>query len=145
MLLTAVVVAVVALGVLARRTLREPASSPTRLVAQLHLSQWAALFLAIQGAINIGLAVGGQFQPGAALELGAGLLWISLAGATLRAPLPQGLHLLAVALGLHGALAFAHRPGWIASDLAPDWFWLGQAILDLYVATLCSLCARSRT
>jgi hypothetical protein len=127
-----------------RRALRAPAGSPERLVAQLHLSQWTAVFLAVQGAISLGLAINGQHLPGAALEAGAAMAWIAVALAAMRAPLPQSLHLLALAIGLHALFAFGHRPGWLQPDLAPAWFWAGQTMLDVYVATICSLCARSR-
>lgn len=141
-LLTAVVLASVALAVALRRILGAPAESPERLVAQLHLSQWAAVFLAAQGAVSIGLAVTGQHLPGAALEAGAAILWIVAALVALRAPLPQGLHLLALAIGLHALFAFGHRPGWLQPDLAPAWFWPCQTIVDVYVATICSAAAR---
>lgn len=134
----------VALTIAARRVIREPADTPGRLVGQLHLSQWAALWLTASGGLGIGLAITGQFTQGASLELGLGLVWIAIAGLSLRAPLPHGLHLLAVACGLHAMVALAHRPGWLSPALAPDWLWVGHALLDLYVATLCSLSARSR-
>lgn len=142
-LLTAVVLSAVALGVLTRRLSSAALRSPERLVAQLHLSQWASLVLAIQGALTIGLAIGGEHAPGAALELAMGLLPVAAAGVVLRREPVLALRVAAVALGLHAALAFAHRPGWIAPDLAPDWFWLGQATYSLYVATLCSIGARA--
>lgn len=143
-LLSAIVVAVVAVTMAARRVLREPEDAPARLVGQLHLSQWAALWLTASGALSIGLAISSQFTPGASLEVGLGLVWIFIAGLTLRAPLPHGLHLQAVACGVHAMVAFAHRPGWLSPALAPDWLWVGHALLDLYVATICSLCARAR-
>lgn len=142
-LLTAVILTAVALGVFAARLART-APGPSRLVGQLHLSQWAALVLVVQGALSVGLAVAAEGAPHAAFELTAGLVPMAAAAFILRCEPQLALHLAAAALGLHAAVAFGHRPGWWNSALAPEWFWLGQALYDLYVATLCSLCARAR-
>lgn len=144
-LLTAVVLSVVALTATTIRLLRSPIGTPARLVGQLHLSQWAALVLAAQGAISIGLAVASQGMAGAAFELAGGVVFVCIAAAVLRSEPPVALALAAFALGVHAAVAFAHRPGWWYADLAPFWFWTGQAVYDVYVATLCLLGAPSRT
>lgn len=141
-LLTFVVLSGVGLSVFAGRLTRTSPGAPDRLVAQLHLSQWAALALALQGAMGMGLAISSESAPSAALELALGLLPIVAAGLILRSEPVQALQLAALALGIHAVLAFAHRPGWLEPDLAPAWFWLGQMTCDLYVATLCSMCSR---
>lgn len=142
LLLTAVTLTAVGLTLLTTRLHRSASGSPDRLVAQLHLSRWAALVLAVQGALTIGLAVAGEASPVASLEAALGLLPIAAGGVVLYcAPVPA-LQTAAVALGLHAALAFCHRPGLLPPDLAPFWFWLGQAMYSLYTATLCSLGSR---
>lgn len=141
-LLTAVILSAVALSVFTWRLIRAATGSPERLVAQLHLSQWAALVLAVQGAITIGLAVSSEGASMAAFELALGLLPIAGALLVLRCEPVLALQVAALALGLHAGVAFAHRPGWLEPDLAPAWFWLGQAIYSLYIATLCSVSAR---
>ncbi len=141
-LLTAVVLSGVGLSVVTWRLTRTALGAPDRLVAQLHLSQWAALVLAVQGAIGIGLAISSEGAPPASLELALGLLPIIAAGLVLRSEPAQALQLAALALGVHAALAFAHRPGWLEPDLAPAWFWVGQLTYDLYIATLCSVSSR---
>lgn len=141
-LLTAVVLSGVGLTVLTWRLTRTTSGAPDRLVAQLHLSHWAALVLAIQGAIGMGLAISSESAPAAALELALGLVPIVAAILVLRSEPVQALQLAALALGIHAVLAFAHRPGWLEPDLAPAWFWLGQLTYDLYIATLCSVSSR---
>lgn len=141
-LLTLVILSGVALSVFAWRLTRTSPGAPDRLVAQLQFSHWAALVLAIQGAIGMGLAVSSEGAPAAALELALGLLPIVAAVLVLRSEPQQALQLAALALGIHAVLAFAHRPGWLEPDLAPTWFWLGQMTYDLYIATLCSVSSR---
>lgn len=141
-LLTFVVLSGVGLSVVTWRVTRTSPGGADRLVAQLHLSQWAALVLAVQGAIGMGLAISSESAPAAALELALGLLPIIAAGLVLRSEPVQALQLAALALGIHAALAFAHRPGWLEPDLAPAWFWIGQLTYDLYIATLCSVSSR---
>lgn len=141
-LLTAVILSAVALGVAAVRLGRAASGSPERLVAQLHLSQWAALVLAVQGAITLGLAVSSETSPHALLDALLGLLPIIAATLVLRCEPTVALQVAAVALGLHAGVAFAHRPEFMAPDLAPAWFWFGQATYSLYTATLCSVSSR---
>jgi uncharacterized membrane protein HdeD (DUF308 family) len=141
-LLTAVILSATALSVFAWRVTRTAPGAPDRLVAQLHLSQWAALILAVQGALTMGLAVSSESAPGAALELAMGLVPVIAAILVLRSEPSPALQLAAFALGVHAAMAFAHRPGWLAPDLAPTWFWVGQLTYDLYIATLCSISSR---
>jgi len=141
-LLTSAILSAAALTVFTWRLTRTASGAPDRLVAQLHLSQWAALILTVQGAITMGLAISSEGAPGASLELAMGLVPVIAAILVLRCEPPQALQLAAIALGLHAAMVFAHRPGWLSPDLAPAWFWMGQLIYDLYVATLCSVSSR---
>lgn len=141
-LLTAVILSAVALTAFTWRLTRAATGSAERLVTQLHLSQWAALVLAVQGAIAVGLAIGNEAAPRASLELAIGLLPIAAAALVLRCEPVQALQVAAVSLGLYAAVAFAHRPGWLTTELAPAWFWVGQATYSLYIATLCSLSFR---
>ena len=76
------------------------------------------------------------------LQLAMGLGPVIAAILVLRCEPVQALQLAAFALGLHAAMAFAHRPGWLSPELAPAWFWVGQLTYDLYIATLCSVCSR---
>jgi len=141
-LLTFVILSGVGLSVFTWRLARTTSGAPDRLVAQLHLSQWAALVLAVQGAIGMGLAVSSEGSPAASLELALGLLPIVAAALVLRSEPVHALQLAALALGIHAVFAFAHRPGWLEPDLAPTWFWLGQMTYDIYIATLCSVGSR---
>lgn len=141
-LLTATVFSAVALAVAAWRLQRDATSPPARLAAQLHFSQWAALVLTVQGATAIGLALSSELLSAAWLEAAIGLVPIGAAVLVLRSEPRPALLLAAVALGLHAVTAFAHRPGWLSHEIAPDWFWLGAALYDLYVGLLCSWCAR---
>ena len=71
-LLTSAILSAAALTVFTWRLTRTASGAPDRLVAQLHLSQWAALILTVQGAITMGLAISSEGAPGASLELADG-------------------------------------------------------------------------
>lgn len=141
-LVTATVFSAFALTVAAWRLQRDATSAPARLAAQLHFSQWAALVLAVQGALGLGLALSSELLPAASLEAAVGLVPIAAAVLVLRSEPRPALLLASVALGLHALTAFAHRPGWLSHEVASDGFWLGAALYDLYVGALCSWCAR---
>ncbi len=143
-LLTAAILSAVVLGAFVWRLTRAEVPAHARLVGQLHLSQWAAVVLAVSGAAYIGLAVGGETAVGAPLELAVGLVAIAAGLLVLRCELRQALLVAAVALWLHAGIDLSHRPGWLAADLAPAWFRWGAATYDVYIGVLCWLARRKK-
>jgi hypothetical protein len=136
-LLTAAVLAASALTVFAWRVTRLAPDDPHRLIGQLRLAQWAALALAATGGASIGLAVAHAAVPLAVLDLTLGVAFVVVGGLVLiREPQPA-LLLVAAAFVVHALTDIAHRPGWLAVEVAPRWYVVGCAAWDAYVAALC--------
>ena len=136
-LLTAAILSASALGVLAWRVSRTDTSQPERLVGELRLAQWAALILAATAGVPIGLAVAQPTLPGGHLDAAIAIGFVCLAGLVLLRDPRDGLFLVAAGFVLHALVDLAHRPGWLAADLAPRWYIVGCASYDVYVAAVC--------
>lgn len=140
-LLAAALLTAAVLTLLSWRLIRLETNEPARLVGELRFMQWAAVLLAGVGAIPIGLAIA-TAAPLAHLDVAAGAIVIGLAGFILQRDAREGL-LFASALFLaHALIDIAHRPGWLAFDMAPRWYTIGCAIHNVAVAGLCFLVRR---
>jgi hypothetical protein len=49
------------------------------------------------------------------------------------------LTILALAFAAHAVVDIAHRPGLLPDGIAPRWYAVGCAILDVYIGALCYL------
>jgi hypothetical protein len=136
-LLTAAVLSASALSAFAWRLTRLDVRDPVRVVGELHLAQWAALLLAIIGAVPIGLAVARETVTAGTLDVSIGLAFILLAGYVQRREPRDALLLAAVGFVVHALTDIAHRPGWLATELTPRWYVVGCAVYDVYLAALC--------
>jgi hypothetical protein len=118
-----------------------PVSSPERLVAELRLSQIAALLLSLVGGVYIGFAVsaGTALQPGVGADIAIAIGFFLIAATTLVRDPRQALTVLALAFAAHAVVDIAHRPGLLPDGIAPRWYAIGCAILDLYLGALCYL------
>ena len=67
----------------AARTAAIPTTSPDRLVAELRLSQFAALLLALIAGAYIGFAVEAESQPGVGLDIALTVGFLVMAATTL--------------------------------------------------------------
>jgi hypothetical protein len=122
------------------RTALIPAASPDRLVAELRLSQMAALLLAMIAGAYVGLAVAHEAsQPGLGFDVALSVGFFVLAATTLVRDPRHALTMLALGFAGHAVLDVAHRPGWLADGIAPRWYLIGCAIYDLYIGALCYL------
>lgn len=137
MLLAAALLSSSALVVFVWRLVRLESDDPVRRVGELRVAQWAALLLAARAAIPIGLAVAGADQPLAHLDAAIGIGFAIAAGGLLLREPRQALGLAAAAFLAHALVDAAHRPGWLAPDLAPRWMIVGGATYDLVMAALC--------
>jgi hypothetical protein len=127
------------IAALALRALQLPPSAPDRLVAELRLAQVAALVLALVAGISIGLIVNHGGRPGLTLELAIGLGFFSVASlAPFRDP-REALTILAVAFALHAVTDVMHRPGLLVGGLAPQWYIVGCALIDVGLGAFCYL------
>ena len=116
---------------------RLDAAEPERLIGELRFSQWMALLLGAVGGAWLGAAAV-HAPPGyGALEVTLAVTTILFAGWTLQRETRQSLVLLCAAFLAHALIDVAHRPGWLAVDLAPRWFTVGCAAYDVYLAALC--------
>jgi hypothetical protein len=126
-------------GVLALRALQLPAPAPDRLVAELRLAQGAALVLALTAGAWLGLAANAGDRPGMTLEVALAMgFFLAATVAPFRDP-REALTILAVGFGAHAVADVMHRPGLLADGVAPQWYIIGCAIVDLVLGALCYL------
>lgn len=135
-LLTAAVLSAAAIATLAWRLVRLDADEAERLIGELRLMQWAAVLLAAVSAIPMGLAIAAQ-APLAHLDIALGAIFVGLAGFLLQRDPREGLLVACAAFLTHALLDIAHRPGWLAADLAPRWYTIGCAIHNVLLAAIC--------
>jgi hypothetical protein len=123
----------------AMRTAVIPVSSPDRLVAELRLSQIAALLLVLAGGAYIGFAVAHEALPGVGADVAIAVGFFLVAATTLVRDPRQALTILALAFAAHAVVDVAHRPGLLPDGIAPRWYAIGCAVFDLYIGALCYL------
>jgi hypothetical protein len=116
-----------------------PVSSPERLIAELRLSQIAALLLAMTGAAYIGFAVLHDAQPGVGIDVALAMGFFLVAATTLVRDPRHALTILALGFAAHAVVDVAHRPGWLPEALAPRWYTIGCAVYNMYIGALCYL------
>ncbi len=118
-------------GVQSMRTSVIPVSSPDRLVAELRLAQIAALLLTLTAGAYLGLAAIHEARTGVGLDIALAAGFLILAGYTLTCDPRQALTLLAIGFAVHALLDIAHRPGVLPEDIAPGWYMIGCAVLNV--------------
>jgi hypothetical protein len=124
----------------ALRTSFIPTASPDRLVAELRLSQLAALLLSMTAGAYVGLAVAHESNlPGVGFDVALAVGFFVLAATTLVRDPRQALTILALGFAAHALVDVAHRPGWLADGIAPRWYLVGCAVYDLWIGALCYL------
>jgi hypothetical protein len=136
-LLAAALLSASAFAAFVWRLVRIDQDEPARRVAELRLSQWAAVLLAASAGLPIGLSVSGAGHPLAHLDAALAVGFVVVAGTILQRDPRAGLGLAAAAFLAHALVDVAHRPGWLPADVAPRWLIVGSATYDLCVAALC--------
>jgi hypothetical protein len=136
-LLTAAVLSAIALASFAWRVTRIDIDDTDRLIGELRLMQWAGVMLAAVSAIPIGLALAVSAAPLAHLDIALAAIFIGLAGFVLQRDPREGLLLACAGFFAHALIDIAHRPGWLAPDLAPRWYTIGCAIYNVFLAGWC--------
>jgi hypothetical protein len=121
------------------RTAGIPTTSPDRLVAELRLSQFAALLLALTAGAYIGFAVAHEEQPGVGFDVALTIGFLLIAATTLVRDPRHALTVLALTFAAHALFDVAHRPGGLADGIAPRWYLIGCAVYDVYIGALCYL------
>jgi hypothetical protein len=136
-LLVAALLSGAGLGAFVWRLARVDPAEPERLIGELRLSHWMALTLAIVSGAWIGAAAARPSQLLSSIDLTIAFAMILLAAWTLQRDTRSALVILSGAFLAHAIIDTAHRPGWLAEDLAPRWFTLGCAAYNLYLSALC--------
>ncbi len=95
------------------------------------------LTLAVVGGAWLGAATGRPAIVAAGVDVTIAFASILLAAWTLQRDTRQSLLVLSAAFVVHALLDTAHRPGWLAADLAPRWFIVGCAAFNVYLSALC--------
>jgi hypothetical protein len=121
------------------RTASIPSASPDRLIAELRLSQFAAVLLTLTAGAYIGFAVAHETRLGSGLEIALALGFLVVGALSLVRDPRQALTILALAFVAHALVDVAHRPGLLPEGIAPTWYAIGCAVFDLYVGALCYL------
>jgi hypothetical protein len=71
------------------------------------------------------------------VEVTAGLITIGASVLVLRREPPSALLMVALLFIVHGAFDWSHRPGFFNFVFVPQWWSIGSATYDVYLATLC--------
>lgn len=137
MLLTAGVLSAIALATFAWRVTRIDIEDSDRLIGELRLMQWAGIMMAGVSAVPMGLALAAPAAPLAHLDVAVGAMFVGLAGLVLQRDPREGLLLACFGLLAHALIDIAHRPGWLAPDLAPRWYTIGCAVHNVFLAGWC--------
>jgi hypothetical protein len=127
------------IAVLTARALRLPLAAPDRLVAELRLAQVAALVLALTAGTSIGLVVNQGERPGLVLEIALGMAFFVVASAAPFRDPREALTILAVTFAAHAVADVLHRPGFLTDGIAPQWYIVGCALVDVGLGALCYL------
>jgi len=136
-LLTAAVLSLLTVVMLAWRVRRADADEPARLIGALRLAQWSAVLLASVGAIPIGLALTAQTDSTGGMDAALGIVTIGTAGFMLLRDPREALTLLSGAFVLHALIDLAHRPDWLSPAIAPRSYLVGCAIYNVCLAAIC--------
>jgi hypothetical protein len=136
-LLTAGVLSAIAVATFAWRVTRIDIEDADRLIGELRLMQWAGIMLAGVSAVPMGLALAASTTPLAHLDVAVAAIFVGLAGLVLQRDPREGLLLACFGFLAHALLDIAHRPGWLAPDLAPRWYTIGCAIHNVFLAAWC--------
>jgi hypothetical protein len=137
-LLIAAVLSTAALAVFAAQVGRTETATPSRLIGQMRLAQWAALLLATSSGVTLGFVVAAGSGP--LVSVDAALVIMLAGAAALALQLEPRAALLVVTAGLvaHALVTIAHRPGWLPADALPRWYAVGSATYDTAIAAICA-------
>jgi hypothetical protein len=120
------------------RTTLIPPAAPDRLVAELRLSQLAALLLVLTAGAYVGMAITHEEVAGVGFDVAFAVGFFVIAGTAIMRDPRQALTMLALAFAAHAILDVAHRPGLLPA-VPPRWYLIGCAIYDVGIGALCYL------
>lgn len=126
-------------GWLTIRTLRLPLTEHERLIAELRMTQLAALILVLVSGAYVGLAAWQETRLGVSLDVALSLGFLAAAFTALTRDPRQSLWLLALAFAAHALVDIVHRPGWLPPGIAPRWYAIGCASFNVFMGACCYL------
>lgn len=126
-----------ALATFAWRVSRGETTGPDRLVGQLRLAQWVAVFLAATTGASIGFAATQPSVTVGTIEVTMAFAGLLVAGVVVQSEPRLGLLVAGAAFVGHALFDVAHRPGLLTDVLVPRWFIVGAAVWDLAMAAIC--------
>jgi len=136
-LATGAVILALTFGWLAVRAARIESTSAGRLVAEFRVIQMGSLLLALVAGAYLGLAAASEARPGVGIDVMLALGFFAVAAVALTRDPREALTTLAVAFLAHALLNILHRPGLLPAGIAPRWYSVGAASLDVYFAAVC--------
>lgn len=126
-------------GWLTIRTLRIPVTEHERLIAELRMTQLAALILTLVSGAYLGLAAWQESRLGPSLDVALSLGFLAAAFTALTRDPRRSLTLLALAFAAHALFDILHRPGWLPPGVAPRWYAAGCASFNVFMGACCYL------
>lgn len=123
-------------GWLAFRAARVSVSSPERLIAEFRLMQIGCLLLVLVAGAYVGFAAAAPTRPGVGMDVLLALMFMVVAAVVLTRDPREGLTILALAFAAHALVDILHRPGLLPGDVAPRWYAVGCASLNVYLGAL---------
>jgi hypothetical protein len=126
-------------GWVAVRATRHEATSAERLVAEFRVIQMGSLLLALVAGAYLGFAAASEARPGVGIDVVLALGFFVVSAVALTRDPREALTMLAIAFLAHALVNILHRPGLLPSGIAPRWYSVGAASLDVYFAAVCYL------
>ena len=123
-------------GWLSIRAARVPVSSPERLIAEFRVMQIGCLLLALVAGAYLGFAAAAPARTGVGIDVLLAFVFLVVAALAQTRDPHDGLTLLALAFAAHALVDILHRPGLLPADIAPRWYAVGCASLNVYLGAL---------
>lgn len=124
---------------LSRHAIQSDPTSPTRLVAELRLAQFAALVLALVAGTYIGFSLAQAATAGSGVDIALAIGFLMLASVAVTQSPHIALAMLAVGFGGHAIVDLIHGANVLPADSLPDWYATACAIYDVVMAGVCYL------
>lgn len=124
---------------LAVRTARIEPSSADRLVGELRLAQFAALFLVLIAGVYLGFAIASTEPSGTGWDVALAIGFLVLASIVTTWDPRPALTALALAYAAHAAIDLLHIADVLPAAVVPRWYTTACAIYDIAIAGLCYL------
>ena len=124
---------------LSRHAIQSDPTSPTRLVAELRLAQFAALVLALIAGAYIGFSLAHAATADSGIDIALAIGFLMLASVAVTQDPRIALTILATGFGGHAIVDLIHGANVLPAHSLPDWYATACAIYDVMIAGVCYL------